>query len=128
MTQAMVAGQLGVTQQSYAQLEANPAAVSVERLHKALRVLGVSLVLSPAGAQAHQDVAVPPPPTADTSRRSAKRDRPSANRIAKPVSAPERTPAATKRKTRSPAKASAASRTEKKRSAPKAVIKEREDW
>jgi HTH-type transcriptional regulator/antitoxin HipB len=32
LAQAMMASHLGVTQQTYAQLEANPAAVSVERL------------------------------------------------------------------------------------------------
>ena len=46
LTQAMVAARLGVTQQTYAQLEANPAAVSVERLFKVLRVLGVELALA----------------------------------------------------------------------------------
>jgi HTH-type transcriptional regulator/antitoxin HipB len=46
-----MASHLGVTQQTYAQLEANPAAVSVERLFKVLRVLEVELVLSQAGTQ-----------------------------------------------------------------------------
>lgn len=51
LTQAGMAGHLGVTQQTYAQLEANPAAVSLERLFKVLRVLNVELVLSQAGTQ-----------------------------------------------------------------------------
>jgi HTH-type transcriptional regulator / antitoxin HipB len=46
LTQAMVAAQLGVTQQTYAQLEANPAAVSMERLFKVFRVLGVEIALN----------------------------------------------------------------------------------
>jgi HTH-type transcriptional regulator / antitoxin HipB len=46
LTQAMMAEQLGVTQQTYAQLEANPAAASLERLFKVLRVLNVELSLS----------------------------------------------------------------------------------
>ncbi|WP_321800690.1 helix-turn-helix transcriptional regulator [Caballeronia sp. J97] len=46
LTQAGVAARLGVTQQTYAQLEANPAAVSVERLFKVLRALDVELALS----------------------------------------------------------------------------------
>lgn len=46
LTQAAVAERLGVTQQTYAQLEANPAAVSVERLFKVLRVLDVELALT----------------------------------------------------------------------------------
>ncbi|SAL65926.1 XRE family transcriptional regulator [Caballeronia terrestris] len=46
LTQAAMAAHLGVTQQTYAQLEANPAAVSVERLFKVMRVLGVNLMLT----------------------------------------------------------------------------------
>jgi HTH-type transcriptional regulator/antitoxin HipB len=48
MTQTMMASHLGVTQQTYAQLEANPASASVERLFKVLRVLDVHLTLSQA--------------------------------------------------------------------------------
>ncbi|ABE37213.1 helix-turn-helix family protein [Paraburkholderia xenovorans LB400] len=46
LTQAAMASHLGVTQQTYAQLEANPATVSVERLFKVLRVLQVDLQLT----------------------------------------------------------------------------------
>ncbi|MBM2770906.1 helix-turn-helix domain-containing protein [Burkholderia anthina] len=46
-TQAQLAARLGVTQQSYAQLEANPSAVSIDRLFKVLNVLGVRLMLEP---------------------------------------------------------------------------------
>ncbi|MBB2916818.1 helix-turn-helix transcriptional regulator [Cupriavidus alkaliphilus] len=61
MTQAAMAAHLGVTQQTYAELEANPAAVSVERLLRVLRVLGVELVLSQteAGAAAQPAPARP---------------------------------------------------------------------
>ncbi|WP_436023793.1 helix-turn-helix domain-containing protein [Trinickia sp. LjRoot230] len=55
MTQAMMANHLGVTQQTYAQLEANPAIVSVERLFKVLRVLDVSLTLIPADVESRKD-------------------------------------------------------------------------
>lgn len=48
LTQAGLAAKLGVAQQTYAQLEANPASVSVERLFKLLCALGVELVLSDA--------------------------------------------------------------------------------
>jgi HTH-type transcriptional regulator / antitoxin HipB len=48
LTQAAVADKLGITQQSYAQIEANPASTSVERLHKILRLLNVDLVLMPS--------------------------------------------------------------------------------
>ncbi|WP_175942289.1 helix-turn-helix domain-containing protein [Burkholderia pyrrocinia] len=50
LTQAQLAARLGVTQQSYAQLEANPSAVSIERLFKVLNTLGVRMTLD-LGAQ-----------------------------------------------------------------------------
>ncbi|KXU83992.1 XRE family transcriptional regulator [Paraburkholderia monticola] len=50
LTQAAMAAHLGVTQQTYAQLEANPSAVSVERLFRVLRVLQVDLKLSQSGS------------------------------------------------------------------------------
>lgn len=46
LTQKEVAVRLGVTQQTYARLEANPASVSVERLFRVLSVLGVEFILS----------------------------------------------------------------------------------
>lgn len=46
LTQAAVAERLGITQQSYAQLEANPSAASVERLFRVMKVLGVDLLFS----------------------------------------------------------------------------------
>ncbi|RQS36269.1 XRE family transcriptional regulator [Burkholderia sp. Bp8992] len=46
LTQAQLAARVGVTQQSYAQLEANPSAVSIERLFKVLNALGVRMTLS----------------------------------------------------------------------------------
>lgn len=46
MSQAEVAALLGVTQQSYAKIEANPAATSVERLFTILRLLGSEIVLT----------------------------------------------------------------------------------
>jgi HTH-type transcriptional regulator / antitoxin HipB len=57
LTQAMVAAQLGVTQQTYAQLEANPAAVSMERLFKVFRVLGVDIALNRPDARPAKPVA-----------------------------------------------------------------------
>jgi HTH-type transcriptional regulator/antitoxin HipB len=50
LTQAAVAGLLGITQQSYAQLEANPASASVERLFKVMRLLNVELRMSHASS------------------------------------------------------------------------------
>lgn len=54
LTQTEVANQLGITQQSYAQIEANPASTSVERLYKIMRLLNVELVLNylPSGQTA----------------------------------------------------------------------------
>jgi HTH-type transcriptional regulator / antitoxin HipB len=56
-TQAMMAEQLGVTQQTYAQLEANPAAASLDRLFKVLRVLNVELSLSTSEEKAGRTAA-----------------------------------------------------------------------
>lgn len=50
LTQAALAAQLGMSQQSYAQIEANPAVVSVERLVRVLQALQVGLVLAPKDA------------------------------------------------------------------------------
>jgi HTH-type transcriptional regulator / antitoxin HipB len=46
LTQKEVSERLGVTQQTYARLEANPGSVSIERLFRVLTVLGVEVVLS----------------------------------------------------------------------------------
>jgi HTH-type transcriptional regulator/antitoxin HipB len=45
LSQAEVAALLGVTQQTYAKIEANPTATSVERLFTILRLLGSEIVL-----------------------------------------------------------------------------------
>lgn len=54
LTQAALAAKIGITQQSYAALEANPAAVSVERLFKVLSLLNVGVVLTSFGSQDRQ--------------------------------------------------------------------------
>ncbi|HDS5592610.1 helix-turn-helix transcriptional regulator [Enterobacter hormaechei] len=46
LTQKNVAERLGVTQQTYARLEADPASASIERLFRVFAVLGVEIVLS----------------------------------------------------------------------------------
>lgn len=46
LTQTHLAKQLGITQQSYAKLEADPTSVSVERLFKILQLLDVEMILS----------------------------------------------------------------------------------
>ncbi len=50
LTQKEFSERLGVTQQTYAQLEANPAIASMERLFRVFTVLGVEIVLS-SGSQ-----------------------------------------------------------------------------
>jgi HTH-type transcriptional regulator/antitoxin HipB len=45
LSQAAVAALLGVTQQSYAKIEANPSATSMERLFTILRLLGAEITL-----------------------------------------------------------------------------------
>jgi HTH-type transcriptional regulator/antitoxin HipB len=75
LTQAAMASHLGVTQQTYAQLEANPATVSVERLFKVLRILQVDLKLAQAGAAEGDVIAEMAPPAADRApaRRAARK-------------------------------------------------------
>jgi HTH-type transcriptional regulator/antitoxin HipB len=45
-TQKDVSERLGVTQQTYARLEANPASASIDRLYKVFSILGVEITLS----------------------------------------------------------------------------------
>uniref|UniRef100_E6QT97 Transcriptional regulator, XRE family n=1 Tax=mine drainage metagenome TaxID=410659 RepID=E6QT97_9ZZZZ len=45
LTQAAMAEKLGITQQSYAHFEANPAAATLERLFMVLRMLNVEISL-----------------------------------------------------------------------------------
>ena len=56
LSQAAVAALLGVTQQSYARIEANPAATSVERLFTILRLLGGEINLSRAEGVESEDL------------------------------------------------------------------------
>jgi HTH-type transcriptional regulator/antitoxin HipB len=50
LTQAAMAERLGITQQSYAQIESNLNATSVERLYMILRILNVELSFSASTA------------------------------------------------------------------------------
>lgn len=62
LTQAQLAARLGVTQQTYAQLEAKPESASLDRLYLVLNLLNVSLVLThvpgAAGLGRHDDTRV----------------------------------------------------------------------
>ncbi len=46
LTQKDVSEKLGVTQQTYARLEANPSSASLERLFRVFNVLGIEIMLS----------------------------------------------------------------------------------
>lgn len=46
LTQKDVSERLGVTQQTYARLEANPGSASIERLFRVFTILGVEMTLS----------------------------------------------------------------------------------
>jgi HTH-type transcriptional regulator/antitoxin HipB len=56
LTQAAIAEKIGVSQQSYAQMESNLATTSVERLYTILRLLNVQLHLT-EGAEPSQPIA-----------------------------------------------------------------------
>ncbi len=49
-TQAAMAEKLGITQQSYAYFEANPATTTLDRLFMVLRMLGVEISLNQAAS------------------------------------------------------------------------------
>ncbi|CAN7736451.1 helix-turn-helix transcriptional regulator [Caballeronia sp. 15715] len=53
LTQAQMASHLGVTQQTYAQLEAKPESASMERLLQVLTVLKVGIVLTQTSGPAN---------------------------------------------------------------------------
>ncbi|AOI95259.1 helix-turn-helix domain-containing protein [Burkholderia sp. LA-2-3-30-S1-D2] len=114
LTQAQLAARLGVTQQSYAQLEANPSAVSIERLFKVLNVLGVRLTLVPGTPE---DTTVPDDTTPALKRAPAARGRsPGSSAV------PARPPAAAKAPSAAARKRSAAATPGKSRNPT------REDW
>ncbi|HHX4052638.1 MAG: helix-turn-helix domain-containing protein [Burkholderia contaminans] len=119
LTQAQLAARLGVTQQSYAQLEANPSAVSIERLFKVLNALGVHMTLAP-GKQDVSAASADPVPVPDAT--PAVRKPASSKR--KPETARGAPPA------RNPAKpATGAKRKRPADAAPgKPRVSKREDW
>ncbi|WP_322042056.1 helix-turn-helix transcriptional regulator [Paraburkholderia sp. J67] len=55
LTQEKLAQRLGISQQSYAAFEANPAAASVDRLFRVLRLLAVDMRLATGVAQAEPE-------------------------------------------------------------------------
>ena len=69
LTQAVIAERLGITQQSYAYFEANPAAATLERLFLVLRMLEVHISLDQTPPVASKAVM---PSVKLTSKRTAK--------------------------------------------------------
>ncbi|KGS97131.1 helix-turn-helix family protein [Burkholderia pseudomallei MSHR7498] len=109
LTQAMLASRLGVTQQTYAQFEANPASASVERLFKVLRALDIELTLTLTLTQVY---AAPTGKDKGEVAKTVANARAGARRAVPPASAP------------APSAAGRAPRPARKRAAPK----KREDW
>jgi len=69
LTQAQMAIRLGVTQQTYAQLEAKPESGSMERIFKVLRLLNVNMVLHASSALIKEQNAVAAPAVSPTKKR-----------------------------------------------------------
>lgn len=111
LTQAMLASRLGVTQQTYAQFEANPASASVERLFKVLRALDIELTLT-LTLTLTQVYAAPAGKDKGEVAKTVANARAGARRAVPPASAP------------APSAAGRAPRPARKRAAPK----KREDW
>ncbi len=73
LTQKEVSARLGITQQTYARLEANPARASIERLFKVFTVLGIEMELSSFGSPAaNTDPVEAPDSLADSPARREK--------------------------------------------------------
>lgn len=111
LTQAMLASRLGVTQQTYAQFEANPASASVERLFKVLRALDIELTLT-LTLTLTQVYAAPAGKDKGEVAKTVANARAGARRAVPPASAP------------APSAAGRPPRPARKRAAPK----KREDW
>ncbi|UVE68315.1 helix-turn-helix domain-containing protein [Burkholderia pyrrocinia] len=119
LTQAQLAARLGVTQQSYAQLEANPSAVSIERLFKVLNTLGVRMTLD-LGAQ--DESAEPASTDASTDARPAARKPTAKQRMPEPTRGAKAAKAQTKTTTGAARKRPATAAPGKPR------VSKREDW
>lgn len=63
LTQTAMAEKLGISQQSYAQIESNLASTSVERLFTILRLMNVSIQLTDCESNAVPDSSVMPSTT-----------------------------------------------------------------
>jgi HTH-type transcriptional regulator/antitoxin HipB len=59
LTQAEIAERLGITQQSYAHFEANPAKATLERFYMVLRLLDVEISLNQTSPVANKRIKLP---------------------------------------------------------------------
>lgn len=66
LTQAELAARLGVSQQSYARLEANPGRASMARILAVLQALEVELALTQRGDAGHPEAGADAPRQPDT--------------------------------------------------------------
>lgn len=85
LSQAAVASLLGVTQQSYAKIEANPAATSVERLFNILRLLGSEINLTQAGQLKAEDLSAISSPSDESDSKLASPAQPKAKKGSPPA-------------------------------------------
>ena len=88
LTQAALAERLGVSQQNYAKLEANPASVSMERLHAVFSVLNVEMALSQAGT-AVTATSAPAVPTRKPAPKATTKEPQSLRRVTAPTNKKE---------------------------------------
>lgn len=135
MTQAELAARLGITQQTYARLEANPQVVSLARFLRVLSVLGVQMTLGAEDATTQRQSPTntwfsgdqsSPPAARHVQEAAARYAAPTATRKQPEAgaSASAKRPAAAKRK---PARQDSDSAPEQSKQ-PKPVVSRREQW
>lgn len=125
LTQEAIARRLGISQQSYAAFEANPATASVERLFRVLRQFDVAIKLgTPEPSEPSAPSIGPATPPARMQARAGRKEADAASQPdAASRPAPARTASSVSRKRRSPpAAGSGAPRSQR------ATSKTREDW
>jgi HTH-type transcriptional regulator / antitoxin HipB len=108
LTQEAVAQRLGISQQSYAAFEANPATASVDRLFRVLRLLAVDLHLAAGAKQAE-------PVRRTTAVRKTAAKQAAVKKVAAKKAVVKKSPEKSSKKTAAPRKAAARS-------------PQREDW
>ncbi|MDQ7977565.1 helix-turn-helix domain-containing protein [Paraburkholderia sp. SARCC-3016] len=143
LTQAGMADLLGITQQTYAALEANPGSASTERVLRVLRILNVDMTLSWSVRPRRASPRPPVPPDAGNGLRPGQQSRPQSGRqpalqsASKPKAgaaaqkrAPERAGAKKQQGAAVPANGGAKAKTPatSARKTTKRVIRKREDW